>query len=346
MKHLRRNDLKIACAAFSLLLAAFPAFAQNVKITPIGSHRGELCANDRAMIFEDPTGVRFLYDAGPTVTGGNDPRLGTIHLVLLSHMHGDHVGDLKLKAPGEGTCANSARVPAPNSTTAEVVAAENAVLVTTRAMASFIHNKMGAIRGSGSKPMDFCPTLAVTVPVPAACSSRIDMGGVFTARTEAARQGVEFTIVYSAHDNAAAPALLSKAQQELLKADGAQLQYGPPVGFVVKFTNGLVVYLSSDTAVFGDMKTVISDFHKASLAVINLGPNPGLFQSGAYAINDLLKPASVIFTHVNEAATEGGKLKPNTQTAALMKQIKPSAHLAISERTMEFDGKGKCVSAC
>ncbi|HYK80036.1 MAG TPA: hypothetical protein VEU95_10415, partial [Micropepsaceae bacterium] len=111
-------------------------------------------------------------------------------------------------------------------------------------------------------------------------------------------------------------------------------------------TNGLVVYLSSDTAVFGDMKTLISDYHKARLAVINLGPNPGLFQSGAYAINDLLKPASVIFTHVNEAATEGGKLKANTQTAALMKQIKAPAYLAISQRTMEFDGRGKCVSGC
>jgi L-ascorbate metabolism protein UlaG (beta-lactamase superfamily) len=280
------------------------------------------------------------------VTGGNDPRLGTIHLVLLSHMHGDHVGDLKLKAPGEGTCANSTRVPAPNSTTAEVVAAKNAVMVTTRAMAAFVHNKVDAIHGSGSKPMDFCPTLAVTVPVPAACSSRIDMGGVFTARAEGARQGVEFTIVYSAHVNDVAPSLLTKGQQDLLKADGAQLGYGPPVGFVVKFTNGLSAYLSSDTAVFGDMKTVISDFHKASLAVINLGPNPGLFQSGAYAINDLIRPASVIFTHVNEAATEGGKLKANTQTAALMKQVKAPAYLAISERTMEFDGKGKCVSGC
>ena len=152
--------MKIACAAFALLLAAFPALAQNVKVTPIGSHPGELCANDRAIIFEDPTGVRFLYDSGPTVTGGNDPRLGTIHLVLLTHMHGDHVGDLKLKAPGEGTCANSARVPAPNSTTAEVVAAKNAVLVTTRAMAGFVHNKVDAIHGSGGKPpaafIDWC----------------------------------------------------------------------------------------------------------------------------------------------------------------------------------------------
>src|SRR5215510_6513504 len=237
--------MKIAFAAFALLLAASPALAQNVRITPLGTHPGEMCANDRAIIFEDPTGVRFLYDAGHSITGGNDPRLGAIHVVLLTHMHGDHIGDLKLKAPGEGTCANSTRVPAPNSTTAEVVAAKNAVIVTTRAMAGFVHNKVDAIHGSGSKPMDFCPSLAVTVPVPAACSSRIDMGGVFTTRAEGARQGVEFTIVYSAHVNDVAPSLLTKAQQDLLKADGAQLGYGPPVGFVVKFTNGLGAYLSS-----------------------------------------------------------------------------------------------------
>src|SRR3954447_25235904 len=124
--------MKTALAALALSLSASAVFAQNVRITPIGSHPGELCANDRAIVFEDPTGVRFLYDPAHNVTSGDDPRLGTIHMVLLSHMHGDHVGDLKLKAPGEGTCANSARVPAPTSTTAEVVAAKNAVLVTTR----------------------------------------------------------------------------------------------------------------------------------------------------------------------------------------------------------------------
>src|ERR1044072_3530113 len=101
--------MKNACTALALCLIALPALAQNVKITPIGSPPGELCANDRALVFEDPTGVRFLYDAAQNVTGGNDPRLGTIHLVLLSHMHGDHVGDLKSKAPGAGTCANSER---------------------------------------------------------------------------------------------------------------------------------------------------------------------------------------------------------------------------------------------
>jgi L-ascorbate metabolism protein UlaG (beta-lactamase superfamily) len=326
----------------ALALAALPAFGQNVKITPVGSHPGELCANDRAMIFEDPTGVRFLYDPAHNVTGGDDPRLGTVHLVLLSHMHGDHVGDLKLKAEGAGTCANSGRIPAPNSTTAEVVAAKNAALVTTRAMAGFIHNK---VQTMGSK-MDFCSSLSVTVPVKAACSSRIDLGGVFTAKADGAAQAVEFTIVYSAHVNNAPPSLLTESQRAALNADGAQLEYGPAVGFVVKFTNGLVAYLSSDTAIHAEMKTIINEYHKANLAVLNLGPNPGIFISGAHAMNELVKPASVILTHVNEPATEGGKLRPNTNTARLIKQLKAPAHLAISGRTMEFDGRGRCVAGC
>src|SRR3954463_52239 len=101
-----------AGAALAFLLAVVPASAQNVKITPVGSHPGELCANDRATIFEDPTGVRILYDVGQTVTGADDARLGTIHAVLLSHAHGDHIGDQKLKAVGAGECGNSERVSA------------------------------------------------------------------------------------------------------------------------------------------------------------------------------------------------------------------------------------------
>src|ERR687890_2534929 len=146
--------MRTAFAVLAAALAASPVVAQNVKITPIGSHPGELCANDRAIVFEDPTGVRFLYDPAHNVTGGDDPRLGTIHLVLLSHVHGDHVGDLKLKAPGAGTCANSERVPAPNSTTAEVAAAKNAALVMTRAISGLIDAKIQQIRGGG-KPAAF-----------------------------------------------------------------------------------------------------------------------------------------------------------------------------------------------
>jgi hypothetical protein len=210
-----------------------------------------------------------------------------------------------------------------------------------------VHNKVQAMRaGSGSKPMDFCANLSVTVPVPAACSSRIDLGGVFSAKADGATQGVEITIVYAAHVNNAPPALLTKPQQDALNADGAQLEYGPAVGFVVKFSNGLVAYLSSDTAIHAEMKTVINEFHKANLAVLNLGANPGIFISGAHAMNELVKPASIILTHVNEPATESGKLRPASQTARLIKQLKAPAHLALSERTMEFDGKGKCVAGC
>lgn len=337
--------MKTICAVIAFSLTVCPALAQNVKITPIGSHPGELCANDRAIVFEDPSGVRFLYDPAHNVTGGDDPRLGTIHMVLLSHMHGDHVGDQKLKAPGAGTCANSARVPAPNSTTAEVVAAKNAVLVTTRAMAGFVSNKIQGMRG---KPLPFCanPAGSTTVPVAAMCASRIDMGGVFVAKAEGASKGVEITIVQSAHVNNAPPALLSDAERANLKANGAEREYGPATGFVVRFTNGLVAYLTSDTAVFGDMKTVIHDFYKPGLAVLNLGVNPGIFYTGAYAMNDLVQPASVILTHANEPVTEGGKLRPNSHTAALIKQLKSPAYLAISERLMEFDGAGKCVAGC
>jgi len=338
--------VKTACAAIFLALVSFPSWGQTVKITPVGSHPGELCANDRAMIFEDPTGVRFLYDPAHNMTGGDDPRLGTIHLVLLSHVHGDHIGDQKLKAPGAGTCANSERVPAPNSTTAEVAAAKNAALVMTRAIAGLIGAKVQGI--VGGKPIAQCPqTDGVTsVPVAAVCNSQTDLGGVFVAKAPDASRGVEITIVYASHVNNAPPALLSEAQRATLKADGAQLEFGPATGFVVKFTNGLTAYLSGDTGIHSEMKTVVNEYHKANLAVLNLGPNAGTFFSGAHAMNELVRPASVILTHPNEAVTEGGKVRPATRTAALMKQLKPAAHLALSGRTMEFDGKGKCVAGC
>jgi L-ascorbate metabolism protein UlaG (beta-lactamase superfamily) len=336
--------MKSAYVALALMLTALPALAQNVKITPIGSHPGELCANDRAMVLEDPTGVRLLYDPAQNLTSGNDPRLGEIHVVLLTHMHGDHLGDRKLRAVGAGTCANSERVPAPNSMTAEVVVAKNAVLVTTRAMAGFVANKVRSMRG---RPLEVCASrIAATVPVEAPCMSGIDLGGVFTAKAADAASGVQITIVYASHVNNAPPALLSEAQRALLEANGAVLEYGPPVGFVVKFTNGLTAYLSGDTGINSEMKTVIHDYHHANLAVLNLGNNPGIYLSGAYVINELIQPASVILTHVNEPATEHGKLRPQSRTAALIEQLEPPAHLAISGQTMEFDGQGRCVGGC
>jgi glyoxylase-like metal-dependent hydrolase (beta-lactamase superfamily II) len=84
----------LTIAAVSCLVAVQPVWAQNVKVTPLGSHDGEFCARDRALVFEDPDGTRILYDAGRTVRGPDDERLGEIDAVLLSHVHGDHLGDV------------------------------------------------------------------------------------------------------------------------------------------------------------------------------------------------------------------------------------------------------------
>ena len=334
--------MKTAFAALVLTLAALPGLAQNVSITPIGSHPGELCANDRATVFEDPTGVRLLYDPAHNLTAGDDPRLGDIHVVLLSHMHGDHLGDRRLRAVGAGTCASSERVPAPNSMTAEVVVAKNAVLVTTRAMAGFVASK---VEGMGDRPLNVCASpVAATVPVEAACRSSMDTGGVFIAKTADAAQGVEITIVYASHVNNAPPALLSEAQRTAFEEDGVVHEYGPPTGYVVKFTNGLTAYLSGDTGIHSEMRTVVNEYHGANLAVLNLGNNPGIYFSGAHVINELVEPTSVLLTHVNEPATEGGELRPESRTAALIEQLESPAHLAISGRTMEFDGRGRCMA--
>src|SRR5438094_8205884 len=80
-----------------MLLVAFIAIAsvaqaQNVKITPVGLRTGDFCALDRALLFEDPTGVRILYDPGNSIAGPMDPRLGTVHVILATYAHGDHLG--------------------------------------------------------------------------------------------------------------------------------------------------------------------------------------------------------------------------------------------------------------
>ena len=335
-------------AALAFALAASAAMAQNVKITPLGSHDGELCAMDRATLFEDPTGVRFLYDVGHTLTGSDDPRLGNIHMVLLSHAHGDHIGDRKLKARGAGTCAAIESVPAgPNSMTAEVAAAKNAAIVMTSDMGIFIGQKIQKI--TGGKPITFCPQTAgaTSVPVATSCRSNTHLGATFIAKAAGASQGVEITIVYASHANNVPLSLLSEAQRANFEPDGTSLVLGPPTGYIVKFTNGLTAYLSGDTGIHTEMRTVVNEYHKANLAVLNLGPSAGTVNSAAYAMNELVRPASVIFTHPNEAVTEGGKLRPASRAAALVKQLKGvTPHLAISGRTMEFDGGGKCVAGC
>ena len=342
-----RTTLPVRAAALALAACCATAAAQNVRITPLGSHAGELCSRDRATLFEDPTGVRILYDAGHSVTGGDDPRLGTVHVVLLSHAHGDHIGDQKLKALEAGTCDSPDMVSAaPHSTTAEVAAAKNSAVVMTVPMANFIGRKVENVKG---RPTGNCPQTGddLVAPFAAPCLATAQLGGTRPVRMANATRAVEITIVTASHDSTVPRSLLTDPERKNLEADNASLVLGPSSGYVIRFTNGLVVYLSGDTGLHADMKTIVAEYHHANLMVLNLGPSAVTSYAGAYAANELVRPASVIASHVNEGATTGGKLRPASRTAAFMGLVKGRpVHPALSGRTMEFDGEGRCVAGC
>ena len=100
---------------FAFVLAVFVrgpaswAAGDNVTITPLGAQAGEFCVGDRALLFEDPTGVRILTAPGRTVRGSGDPRiapLGSVHVVLIDHPHTDHIGNVY-----DNNCAATSNSP-------------------------------------------------------------------------------------------------------------------------------------------------------------------------------------------------------------------------------------------
>jgi L-ascorbate metabolism protein UlaG (beta-lactamase superfamily) len=159
--------------------------------------------------------------------------------------------------------------------------------------------------------------------------------------------GVNITTVPAVHSNGLNPAFLSKEHGDALAQNGLMAYVGPPTGYVVKFSNGLTVYLSGDTGITAEQDLVVRKYYKANMAVMNIGD---VFTTGpieaAHVMNNMVKPASVIVSHANEPATADGKVKPNTKTATFIKATKVPVHVPLSGKTMEFNGKGKCVAGC
>jgi len=343
MKHVLASAICLA-----ILAAASAAGAENVKVTPLGSHAGELCTRDRATIFEDPTGVRILYDPGQSVTGADDPRLGKIDVVILTHAHGDHIGDLKLKALEAGTCATPEVVSAaPNSTTGEIVAAKNAAIVMVGPLANFIAKKAATIKGKQTGPCAVVGNGDIVGPLSAPCVAFVQTGGTRTFKASAAAKAVEIILVPAMHESTVPVALLGEESRKHLEPDGMSLTLGSSNGYVIRFTNGLVAYLSGDTGLHAEMQTVERDFYHAKLMELNFGASALSPEGAAHAVNALVQPASVIVNHVNEAATSGGKVKPGTRTAAFRALVKRRpVYPALSGKTMEFDRNGKCAAGC
>ena len=316
--------LNLCAAALALSMSAASGAGGNVVVTPLGSHDGEFCALDRALILEDPDGTRVLYDPGRTVRGADDPRLGRIDVVLLSHVHGDHLGDVHSATANAGTCARPefAIKDQPGSNTLNIVVAKKAKFPVGGELNSYFPSRIKAAGGDASQ----------IVVLRFGASTKVG--------------GVEIASVPASHPNGLDPGFLEGDLAQSLKSNGLTAYVGPAGAFVVTFSNGLVAYLSGDTGIMADQQLVIHDHYKPSLMVLNIG---GAFTTGpvegAYVV-DLVKPKSVIASHANEGATVDGKLLPDSKTAAFVKASKVPVHVPLSGKPMSFDGGGKCVSGC
>src|SRR5450631_4927304 len=303
----------------------FPVLAQTVKVTPLGGIDGEFCAQDRALVFEDPNGTRVLYDPGRTVAGASDPRLGKIDIVLVSHMHGDHVGNAHNKAPNSGTCAapDVSVSAVPNSSAVNIALAKKSKIVTGSEMPPFFAAKLKA---NGGDPAN---------------SILARFGGSVTLG------GVRIATVTALHSNGVDPDFIGGDLGKAMKEAGIAGDVGLATGYVLRFSNGLVVYLSGDTGILADQERVVCDYYHAQLVVMNMGDG---FSTGpaeaAYVINELVKPASVIASHANEVGTVGGKVRSGSKTEAFVKAVKVPVHIPLSGKTMEFDAAGKCTAGC
>jgi L-ascorbate metabolism protein UlaG (beta-lactamase superfamily) len=314
-----------ASLLLTALLLSVTVHAANVKITPLGSHSGDFCRYDRALLLEDPDGTRLLYDAGRTVAGGDDPRLGDIDVILVSHMHGDHVGDRHIPRVNAGECASPdmSVMAVPNTNSVNIAKTKNATIITGSEMPKFFAAKLKSVGGVASQ------------------SQLVRFGGSKQVG------GVSITTVPAVHSNGIAGAMIGGELGDLLDQSGLTAYAGPPTGYVITFSNGLAVYLSGDTGITAEQDSVVRKHYGVQLAVMNIGDTytTGPIEA-AFVVNELIKPKSVIASHANEQATQDGELIPGTRTEQFMQATKVPVHLPLGGITMEFNNQGKCVSGC
>jgi L-ascorbate metabolism protein UlaG (beta-lactamase superfamily) len=342
---MRRHTVRLGFLSLACCLASTQADtrAQSsllVRITPLGSHAGELCVFDRAMLMEDPTGIRILYDPGRTVDE-NDPRLGDVHAMLLSHVHSDHIGDLR-PARGGGTCAAPANSGAsPNSNFAAIAAAKRAAVIVAPDVTAFLNSRIQNVRGT---PTPGCPTSGpdneTVVPTPTVCTAGLNYGST-RMLTRAGAGSVRVAVVPAVHTNAIPAQYLDPPALPT----GVAASAGPPVGFVVLFSNGLRVYLGGDTGVTNEMD-MIAKLYRPNLAIINLNDiNTMGPAEAAFAMQQYIRPVTVMPSHVNEQSTSGGVEIAGTRAERFARQARGFADvvISVSDVTRSFDGEGRCV---
>jgi len=240
-------------------------------------------------------------------------------------MHGDHIGNVHNQAPNAGSCDKpDLSVSAmPGTSAVNIALAKKSKIVTGSEMPPFFAAKLKALGGDPANSM-----LA-------------RFGGSVTVG------GVRIATVTALHSNGVDPDFIGGELGRAMKEAGIAGDVGLATGYVLRFSNGLVAYLSGDTGITADQDQVVRGHYGARLAVMNIGDG---FSTGpveaAYVINSLVQPASVIASHANEVGTVGGKVRAGSKTEAFIKAVKVPVHVPLSGKTLAFDADGKCVAGC
>src|SRR5207247_9880940 len=129
----------------------------------------------------------------------------------------------------------------------------------------------------------------------------VQTGGARTFKASASSKAVEIIPVPAMHESTVPVALLGEASRKSLEPDSMSLTLGPSNGYVIRFTNGLVAYLSGHTGLHAEMQLVARDFYHANLMELNLGASALSPAGAAYAVNTLVQRASVIVNHSTAA---------------------------------------------
>ena len=315
-------------------LGMLPAQAQNVKLTALGSVEGELCALDRAILMEDPSGVRILIAPGRTVNAG-DPRLGDVHVILLDHAHGDHMGNLAGVACNGSGGTNLAPFPS----VVRIAAEKNSALLVGGELAEWLLERLTSF---GESAVDCGTNPAATEGVRgAACAGVLRPGATREITLNGQPTGVRISTIQATHSNGIAGAFTSAGALP----PGLNAYGGTENGYIIRFSNGLSVLWTGDSGFFGDME-LFSKYYGVNMAIVHIGD---IFTMGpdeaAFAVNHLIKPRTVIPTHVNEVATSGGSVV-GAKTARFISQVNAAkVILPTSGDTISCDGRGSCKKA-
>lgn len=329
------------------------AQAQDVTITPLGAAQGEFCVGDRALLFEDPTGVRILTAPGRTVKGSTDARLpnpadvsGGVHVLLIDHPHVDHVGDV-FHTNCAGTTSTPFAFPSEGNAP-EIASVHKSAVLVGGEQQDFFTQKIKNISGTAPPA---CPAAgldnALTVPRTSPCIGVI-RGGTRTVVFSGREEGVKITTIPAFH--AAGAARIHIDPLDGVPGPGVPAGLtgyaGHETGYIIRFTNGLTVLWTGDSGLIGDWE-VLSRFYKPNLAVVHMGD---IFTMGpdeaAFAVNHLIKPNTVIPEHANQVSTSGGAVNPGTRVERLMDEVRHVRVIVpLSGMPISCDGEGHCTSA-